>query len=70
VLKLEGDSVVKTLKPGDRLMFTQEDGNMIVIVVSPTVIGVKAENPGTELIVDRCNNFTVMIKAANINNKT
>lgn len=53
----------KKLEPGDIVEFIQKDGNRITLVVYPNSIGVKAENPGTNLKIVRDNNFWVKATA-------
>ncbi len=54
---------MKTLKPDDILMFTQKNGNRIVVLVSNIGIQLKADNPGTVLEVTRHTPFGISTEA-------
>jgi hypothetical protein len=51
------------VKIGDDLTFTQKDGCVINIFVREEYIFVKAERPGTCLVVDEVNSFCITARA-------
>lgn len=54
---------MKTIKPGETVLFTQKDGNVIRVMATNVSIIIKAENIGTELHVERCTSIAVSTKA-------
>ena len=51
------------VKQGDVVLFTQEDGNTLTLLVYPDGIAIKSDFPGTELTVNSDSSFFITTKA-------